>query len=275
METKIRLVAVCIAVSIMMCACGNVPSNSDFIETEAVTEITTEIPTEVTTEEPTIVTTEAPTETPTETNAPKVTLGTIEDGEYKNMYADFAGPLMNGFLGFGCEFDEQWKIYSAEGLQELPDHVKAVLEGSDWEGTASQTEQFWDMQAENVSELTTVNVMYTGLGTNYSSFKYVNEDRGIEMVLAQESALVAVMENAGYTDIKIEKVSVNFLGEEHAAIKTYAKMQGVDYYTLQVFDYNSGPYSVTLTAASFIEDKTQDVLDMFYSVRAFEPNEDI
>ena len=41
-------------------------------------------------------------------------------------------------------------------------------------------------------------------------------------------------------------------------------MEGVPYYTLQLFDYRLGQYSVTLTLASFVEDNTESLLDLFY-----------
>ena len=42
--------------------------------------------------------------------------------------------------------------------------------------------------------------------------------------------------------------------------------QGVPYYTLQIMDYTVGQYGVTLTVSSFVEDKTQQLLDLFYAV---------
>ena len=49
-------------------------------------------------------------------------------------------------------------------------------------------------------------------------------------------------------------------------MKTVSNVDGVAQYTLQVFDYHLGRYSVTLTATSFIEDNTQWVMDQFYPV---------
>ena len=42
--------------------------------------------------------------------------------------------------------------------------------------------------------------------------------------------------------------------------------QGVPYYTLQLFDFALGQYSVTLTLASFVEDNTTGMLELFYPV---------
>ena len=35
---------------------------------------------------------------------------------------------------------------------------------------------------------------------------------------------------------------------------------------VQVFDYNQGSYSITLTMTSYMEDKTADMLALFYEV---------
>ena len=72
--------------------------------------------------------------------------------------------------------------------------------------------------------------------------------------------------NAGIYAESMEIVTVTFLGEEHFALKTVAQTQGVDCYMLQVFDYSLGEYSVTLTLTSFLEDKTDSMLELFYAV---------
>ena len=64
----------------------------------------------------------------------------------------------------------------------------------------------------------------------------------------------------------MESVKVSFLGQERTALKTEYTMEGVPYYTLQLFDFDLGQYSITLTLASFVEDNTADLLDLFYAV---------
>ena len=71
---------------------------------------------------------------------------------------------------------------------------------------------------------------------------------------------------AGINASSMEKTTVTFLGEEHVAIKTIAETQGVPYYILQVFNYQLGEYSVVSTMASFVDDNTDALLDLFYPV---------
>ena len=71
---------------------------------------------------------------------------------------------------------------------------------------------------------------------------------------------------AGIEVETLEKVTVTFLGESRAAIHMTATMQDVAYYTLQILDYSRGDYGVVLTCASFVEDKTASLLELFYEV---------
>ena len=43
---------------------------------------------------------------------------------------------------------------------------------------------------------------------------------------------------------------------------TSATMEGVPYYTLQIFSHNLGAYSVTTTFASYVENQTEALLAM-------------
>ena len=79
-------------------------------------------------------------------------------------------------------------------------------------------------------------------------------------------AMEAAYASAGILVDDMEVVTVNFLGEERAALHTIAVVQNVPYYTLQFFDFDLGAYSVTLTLASYEEDNTMSLADLFYAV---------
>lgn len=86
------------------------------------------------------------------------------------------------------------------------------------------------------------------------------------MLLANMDLIVDTYKQMGIEVISMEKVKVTFLNEERFAVKTYAVTEGIDYYMLQLMDYHLGSYGVVLTAASYLEDNTQSVLDLFYAV---------
>ena len=94
----------------------------------------------------------------------------------------------------------------------------------------------------------------------------MSDEQIIDEVLKQKDSMIAAYAQAGMDVQSMEMVTINFLGEARVALKTVSDVQGVAQYTLQVFDYRLGQYSVTLTATSFIEDNTQWVMDQFYPV---------
>lgn len=64
--------------------------------------------------------------------------------------------------------------------------------------------------------------------------------------------------------VEREWVYVTFLGQPCTALHTAARVEGVDYYLLQLFPACAGGCRITLTLASFLEDRTDAMLGLFY-----------
>lgn len=185
-----------------------------------------------------------------------LSVGRIEGGVYTNTYA-----------GIGCELDENWSIYSAEELQELPDFVQDSVAGSDMEALMEEYSQIFDLQAENVNDLLAVNIVYTKIGMQERlAYASLNEEETVDATLKQKDMIAESYAAAGMEVESIEKVTVMFLGEEHYGIRTVAQSQGIPIYMLQVMDFDLGAYGVNITATSYMEDNAQSVLDLFYPV---------
>lgn len=248
---KLALALVLLLIVSMLTGCGgDKPAGTEAISTEAPT---TEAPT---TEAPTTeaIATEPPATEPLPDNA--LALGVVEGSTYTNTYA-----------GIGCDLDSGWTIYTANQLQELPDAVQEMFEGTELEEAMANVTQFMDMMAENVEELTSVNVAFQKLNMSQRiAFVRMSEQEVMEAAMLQKDTMIQAYTQAGILVDTMEIVTVNFLGQEHYALKTVAEMNGVPYYTLQTFDYWLGEYSVTITFASFIEDNTEELLDLFYPV---------
>lgn len=201
-----------------------------------------------------------PAETkPTETKPTEnpLSLGRMDGGTYTNAYA-----------GIACDLDDSWTFYSAEELQEIPDAAMDAMDGSELAKQMENFEQITDMMAENADKMVSVNVLYTKqpLAARVTT-QAMSEEEILDATLDQQKdQLLEAYEQAGIHASSIEKTKVNFLGEEHWALKTVAETQGVAVYFLQVINYKLGAYGVTLTATSFVEDNTQMVLDLFYRV---------
>jgi len=199
-----------------------------------------------------------PSEDPTEetVEGPSMSLGRIEGGTYTNSY-----------LGFGIGLDDSWTFYSAEELQEIPDNIAEIFAGSEMEGVINPLTQFTDMMAENVSQMTTINVLYQKLDMqNRVAFAMMDEEALLDATLAQSEMMIEAYAQAGIEVTSMEKVPVTFLGEERMGMKTVSTMNGIPYYTLQIFEYRQGEYYATITFASFVEDVTDHLVVVCYPI---------
>ena len=193
---------------------------------------------------------------PTTPQEPEVTvsLGRLEGGTYENDYAHF-----------GCTLDSSWTYYSAEDLQELSELTQDLLQDSE----LPQLAQITDMKAENVEELCSVNILYTRLSLqDMLVFSTFTEEQIVDGTLEQKDTMIQAYASAGIEDAQLEKVRFQFLGEEHVGIHTSATIEGIPYYITQAFLYNlGGRYYVTVTMASYVEDNTASLLDLFYPIQ--------
>lgn len=254
-KNAMKILALVLALMMIISGCGasqedvggNVASNETVAQTipgDNVEQPTTEPAPETT----------APIE---ETTAPvdenPLSLGRMEGGVYTNEY-----------VGYTCTLDDNWTFYSADELQQIPSSVADMMEGSELGAALEGVQQFTDMMAENVNDLTTMNVLYQKLSLQERlAYAVLNEDEIADATLAQKDMLVEAYESAGMTVISMEKTTVTFMGEERTAIKGEFTIQDVPYFTLQLFDYHLGEYAVTTTLASYVEDTTTSLLDLF------------
>lgn len=185
-----------------------------------------------------------------------VSMGRLEGGNYVNEYT-----------GYGCMLDSSWQFSGAEELQEMPENVAELIKGTELGDNYDAINQFTDMLAENAEQLQTINVLYRKC-TMQDRLQYamMSESEIIDGVLGMQDSMKEAYMQAGFEVTGVEKVTVTFLGEERQALRTETITQGVPYITLQIFDYHLGQYVVTLTLASFLEDTTEQMLDLFYEV---------
>jgi len=195
------------------------------------------------------------TAAPAEEERP-LALGVVDGSTYTNTYA-----------GLGITLDSGWSIQTADELQALPETVKESMEGTALGDAMKDVQQFTDMFAENVDDLTNMNILFQKQSMQERiAFKLLSEEEIIDETLNQKDSMIEAYAAAGINVTSMEKVTVTFLGEEHFALKTVADTQGVPYYMLQVFDYHLGEYSIVITLASFLEDNTEAMLSLFTPV---------
>lgn len=186
----------------------------------------------------------------------ELSLGRMEGGIYTNTYA-----------GFSCELDSNWSFLSARELEQIPSTVSDLVSGTELGDLLADTQQFTDMMAENVNDLTNMNVLYQKLSMQERlSYLTLSDEQVIDSTLAQSDLMSEAYAQAGISVISMEKVSVTFAGKERSALHTTATIQDIPYYTLQFFDFDLGDYAVTTTLASYVEDNTGNLLDLFSPV---------
>lgn len=240
-----KLVCIAMSLTLLLCGCAGgedapVSGQVTPVQTEAAPAETEAVPAE--------------TEAAAQENA--ASLGRIEGGEYTNEY-----------VGYGCKLDSSWTFYGAEELQELPENVAELMEGTEVGDMAAQMTQISDMMAENLESLTTMNVLYTKLSMQERlAYAMLEEKEILEQVLSQKDLLIESWAAAGIIISDMELVTVDFLGQERYAIHTTSTMQEVPYYILQIYDYHLGTYGVVTTFASFVEDNTASLLGLFYAL---------
>ena len=184
-----------------------------------------------------------------------VTLGTLDGNTYTNTYA-----------GFGFSLDENWTTYPADQLQVLPEDMEAMFAGTDLENQEFST--IMDFMAENVTDLTTMNMNYTSLSMQERlAYAMMNDEELLDQMLDNYyDTLVDSYANVGIAVESIEKKQVTFLGKERVAMYTVASVEDVPYYILQIYEYGLGAYGLTLTLGSYLEDNTEGLLELYYTV---------
>lgn len=182
-----------------------------------------------------------------------LSLGRQEGGTYVNEYA-----------GFQCLLGEGWEYYSATELQELPAQISESTKGTELNTYLDGVEQFTDMMAENVNDMLSINLVYQKLTLEQRlAYSVTTEEEVVDSILSQADLLIEFYEASGITVYGMEKVQVEFMGQTRFAIYSVNEIGGIPYYSLQIFDGRRGEYSLTLTLASYVEDNTLSLLDLF------------
>lgn len=199
-----------------------------------------------------------PEETEPEVTEPEETNNSVAFGKFEgNLY-------INEYAGFQLELDDSWQLMTAEQLQELPENVSTMFEDTAIGETMKKYTQFMDMQATNTNDFSSVNVVYqvkdaalTAAGNIFS------EEQILDATLAQKDVLISSYAQAGIEVESMEKITMEFLGNERFAIETTAKVMGVDYNMVQLFDYSTGDYGIIITIAAFGEEALDSLVALF------------
>lgn len=75
--------------------------------------------------------------------------------------------------------------------------------------------------------------------------------------------MIDTYEQAGISVSELDKKFITLCGEKRAVIHMVGEYSEVPYYVVQLLNYDLGNYSTTITLASFVEDKTEELASLF------------
>lgn len=170
------------------------------------------------------------------------------------------GTYENAFIGIGCSLDESWTFFNEEQIQELNG---VMLESTDDEAIREQLEQMgniYDMYALSADGMATLVVAMENLGVLYGAV--MDEEAYIDATMVNlEDGLASY----GYTDITLEKVTVDFAGQERLGIQIHSYLSGCEIFQKQVY-IKVGNYMANICVTSSIMDITDNLAALFYTV---------
>lgn len=166
----------------------------------------------------------------------------------------------NEFAGLGCRMDENWTVLDQEQIAEVMGLASQLVTDEDAKNMLENSGTVQPFYALTEEGLVTVNLGIENLGLLYGTLldEKAYAERGVDQ-------LGPALESMGMTDVTTEITTMSFAGGNHTAIRLHGAFQGVDFYeTLVCVKVNS--YIAVVTAGSYLEDKTEAVLDMFYAI---------
>lgn len=182
------------------------------------------------------------------TIAPPIERGEIRDGVYKNV-----------FWGIGCTLDDSWTFPTKEQNIERELAERSVLkeiftEVEDLESLLEMSQ--FDLEVTSESNAANINVILESSTQNYVEEEYVDNS-----IYTMERTL----EELGAKNIRVEKTIVNFINAERFALFSYFELEDIPVYQKTII-IAKGQQMANITVATYYEDKTDILLNIFYSL---------
>lgn len=159
--------------------------------------------------------------------------------------------FMDNCAGFTCYLGDGWEIKDAD----LPDLMKKL----------DKAPVVTALHASGEDGMDFIDVQYLSFQTysNKNALMADSEEAFLDYFMTLDAAKGESSLEDGWEALPLEKVKVNFLGEEHWAGKRELQYQGVSMYKTVVWVFPEGLYGVGVTCTSLVEDRTQEKLDLF------------
>lgn len=196
-------------------------------------------------------TTAPATQAPEATTAPTeeaVRIGKSEGNTYQNE-----------FLGLGITLENDWTAATKEELAALNNMAADSMSDAALAETLRNSGVVSDFFAVSTNG-DTISLVLEDLKLLYSIL--LDED-GYAQAAAEQ--VPTALTSAGLTDVTAQVTSVTFAGAQHAAITVHGLVGDVDFYETMVCIKVDNTIGV-ITAASYYQDTTADILNLFYAL---------
>ena len=173
------------------------------------------------------------------------TLGTVNGDSYESP-----------FLGYGVKL-ENWTFADQKRLAEVNNWNEQFL-SSDIQELINQSETFTEMLAESEDGAQNINIQYQ----KKAIYKSIKMDAMIDMIIPE---MKNTFEQAGYTNLVMEKTSVTLGGDVYPGINITGEVYGVPVYQRQVY-IQRGEYVAYITLTCFVENTLDSIVACFYKL---------
>lgn len=202
-------------------------------------------PTSAPAAEPTAAPTAAPTEAPA-----SPALGTIDGNHYENEY-----------IGIGCDLSQDWTVLTQEQILETNSMTKDMV-GDEYKEILDSANILYDFAASQGMNSLSINLeRLQGLTQLITEKQYVD---------ACEESTVGSLQSMGMTNIAFTTSEIEFAGKNHWAIRISGDMALDESTTMTIYEtmvcIRCGSHMALVTAATWVEDSTMDVLGNFYGL---------
>lgn len=177
-----------------------------------------------------------------------LTLGHSESNSYEST-----------FLGIGCKFDGDWTFMTDEQIRANSDLTAELIDDQAYTDALKEGSVITDMMVQNATTASSVSVTIEKLQV---TMKGVVEEDYVDAVMPQ---MGSTLESAGFSNVQIEKVTVNFLGEDRVALKINSTVSGIAVNQLQI-PIKKGSYIACITASAFGDNSVDEMIDAFYTL---------
>ena len=163
----------------------------------------------------------------------------------------------NDYLSIGCTLSDEWYFYTDEEIMENVQATAGELK-EDLAEAVKEAGTMMDMMAVNTETGENVNVNLERLSLANSLL--MSEKSYVETARQQ---LADALEQVGMENVTVETGETEFMGKPHACLTVSGSLEGIGLYETLVV-VKSGRTMIVVTACSYWEDTTPDILASFY-----------